>query len=82
MTNLRLSIYLLDKPAQVYMQELGITYKRSVPQSIADQWWFFDCENVPDPLPEHVSLLTATLDSLIGYGLSIEDVKCLKNELA
>lgn len=36
---------------QKAMKELGITYSKAVPQSIADQWWFYDCENVPDKLP-------------------------------
>lgn len=39
---------------QENMRMLGITYKRAEPQPIADQWMFFDCENVPDSLPEHI----------------------------
>lgn len=40
--------------AQVVMRELGITYRRGVPQPIADQWWFIDCANVPTVLPSFI----------------------------
>jgi hypothetical protein len=36
---------------QKTMEELGITYERAIPQSIADQWWFLNCANVPKDLP-------------------------------
>ena len=38
---LQLDCHYLTKHAQVFMKELGITYKHAVPQSIADCWrWF------------------------------------------
>lgn len=40
-----------DGHPQKVMDQLGITYSRAIPQSIADQWWFYDCENVPAELP-------------------------------
>lgn len=36
---------------QELMRYLGISYERAVPQSIGDQWWFYGCKNVPNPLP-------------------------------
>ena len=36
------------------MENLGITYKHGVPQSIGAQWWFLDCENIPNPLPPYL----------------------------
>ena len=37
---------------QDVMKKLGITYTVAVPQSIADMWQFWGCENVPENLPE------------------------------
>ncbi len=42
---------------QEVMMALGIDYAKAVPQSIADQWWFFDCQNVPAELPKFLSAL-------------------------
>ena len=47
---------------QTAMKLLGITYRKGVPQSIADQWWFLDCENVPDSLPDYLSEFGDTFD--------------------
>ena len=40
---------------QKQMKKLGITYNDCEPQMIADQWWFFDCENIPEPLPKYLT---------------------------
>src|SRR5262249_55009235 len=48
--HLRYDIY-GGEHAQAAMRRLGITYQYAVPQSMGDCWWFFNCENVPDPLP-------------------------------
>lgn len=42
----------INEHPQKYMKRLGITYKDSTPQSMTDEWWFFECENVPDPFPD------------------------------
>lgn len=55
--DLRLCTYTLTDHAQKFMRELGITYRLAVAQSLGDQWWFFDCESVPDPLPEVLTVL-------------------------
>lgn len=47
-----------DRHPQVVMKELGITYTHSTPQSLADQWWFWNCENVPESLPKFLTELT------------------------
>ena len=40
------------------MQELGITYREAIPQSIGDQWWFLDCEDLPEKMPPFLTELT------------------------
>jgi hypothetical protein len=48
-----------NRHAQAVMRELGITYQNSTPQSICDQYWFWDCKNIPEKLPEYISELDA-----------------------
>lgn len=58
---------------QHIMKRLGISYQHSTPQSIADQWWFWNCENIPDPLPKNIRVLDITDPAeMISYGLSKE----------
>jgi hypothetical protein len=55
MTHLRFDMWTKpDGHPQKIMKELGITYKYGIPQSLGDQWWFWDCENVPEQLPEYL----------------------------
>ena len=70
---LQLDCHYLTKHAQVFMKELGITYKHAVPQSIADCWQFWCCE-VPDNiiLPEIISYSKVNPVLFVGYGLSDE----------
>lgn len=42
---------------QMAMHLMGITYKKASPQSICDQWWFYDCDNLPEPLPSFLTEL-------------------------
>lgn len=58
--------------AQVHMKDLGITYLQATPQSIGDQWWFWCCENMPDPLPACLTELDVKPIDAIGYGLTKE----------
>jgi len=69
--HLRFSMYDSPKghPQQV-MHDLGITYQYSTHQSIADQWWFWNCQNVPDQLPEYITVLNVNPYDAIGHGLS------------
>ncbi len=48
-----------DRHAQIVMRDLGITYQQAIPQSLGDQWWFLDCEHVPDTLPPWLTELPA-----------------------
>ena len=70
---LQLDCHYLTKHAQVFMKELGITYKHAVPQSIADCWQFWCCE-VPDyiELPEQLEIREVNPIDFVGYGLSDE----------
>ncbi|MFA5423366.1 MAG: hypothetical protein WC374_05865 [Phycisphaerae bacterium] len=43
--------------AQTIFRELGINYELAMPQSIADQFWFFNCTNIPEPLPIFLKVL-------------------------
>ena len=54
------------------MKMAGITYQYAVPQSMLDTWYFFNCQNVPNPLPEFLMVLDVSPMALIGSGLSKE----------
>ena len=62
---------------QKVMRDLGITYQHSTPQSMGDQWWFWNCENCPEPLPEYLEPLGVEPLSAVGYGLSKEDAEAI-----
>lgn len=71
-----------DHPQKV-MIDLGIKYKKSVPQSISDNWWFFDCD-IPEvvELPEYIEVRDfGDLSHFVGWGLSEDDVKSLTERL-
>lgn len=58
---------------QIVMEELGISYQHSTPQSIAEQFWFWNCENVPESLPKFISIEDWDPIEMIGFGLSKKD---------
>jgi hypothetical protein len=60
--------YLIGNPEKV-MEGLGITYQHATPQSIADQWWFWNCENIPEQLPDYIKPLQVDPMEAIGNGL-------------
>ena len=68
-----------NRHAQEVMKELGITYQHSTPQSMGDQWWFWNCDNIPDELPEYLTELSLHPMECIGYGLSKEDANKILN---
>lgn len=80
--HLRLDIYYATKHAQVRMRELGITYQHATPQSLGDQWWFWNCENVPVELPDDITVLGLDPMECIGYGLSKEDAEKIRDYIA
>lgn len=61
-----------NRHAQAVMKELGITWQISVPQSMYDCWEFWNCENVPDELPEFLTEFLNDPTEFIGNGLSKE----------
>ena len=63
---------------QSAMKELGINYKHATPQSMGDQWWFWGCDNLPDPLPPFLTDLDLDPMEQIGYGLSQEDAEKIR----
>jgi hypothetical protein len=74
--HLRVSTYYNDEHPQRMMNRLGNTYQHATPQSIGDQWWFWNCENIPNPLPEHFSILNCKDPfEMVGYGISEEIAK-------
>lgn len=64
---------------QEVMRDLGITYQHATPQSIGDQWWFWNCENLPDPLPAFLSVANWDPMKMIGFGLSKEDADRIRD---
>ena len=65
--------------AQKVMKDLGITYQHATPQSIGDQWWFWNCENIPEKLPEYLTELDANPMECIGFGLTKEDAEKIRD---
>jgi hypothetical protein len=64
---------------QTVMRELGITYQHATPQSLADQWYFWNCENVPEKLPPYLKVIETNPELMIGYGLSAQDAHNIIN---
>jgi len=60
----------VDAHPQEVLRDLGITYQHATPQSIGDQWWFWNCENVPKKLPAFITELKIS-DPMeyVGHGL-------------
>lgn len=73
--HLVLDLWQVKGHAQDHMESLGITYQLAVPQSMSDSWWFFNCENMPDPLPESLKFLKATPQQCVGRGLSQQNAQ-------
>ena len=49
-----------NRHAQQAFKELGIVYKHAIPQTMGDQWWFLDCEFIPENLPRYITELELT----------------------
>lgn len=63
----------MSKHPQQAMDDLGIKYQHATPQSIADQWWFWNCK-VPMGmvLPCYLTVLNVKPYDAIGNGLNKE----------
>jgi len=57
---------------QNHLRDLGITYQHATPQSMGDCWWFWNCENIPEVIPDYIVELKVNPMECIGYGLSPE----------
>ena len=64
---------------QKVMKELGIAYQHATPQSIADQWWFWNCENIPQKLPEYLEVAKWDPMKMIGFGLGKKDAEAIRD---
>jgi hypothetical protein len=61
------------------MAEMGITYQHSTPQSMGDQWWFWNCEGVPAQLPPFLEVMENDPMDCVGHGLSQEDAEAIRD---
>jgi hypothetical protein len=67
-----------DHPQKV-MKQLGITYQHETPQSMGGQWWFWNCENTPDKLPEFITVADWNPMKMIGWGLNKEKAEEIRD---
>lgn len=67
-----------DHPQEV-MEKLGVTYQDATPQSMGDQWWFWNCENIPEKLPDFLSVLDIDPMDCIGWGLYEKDAVAIRD---
>ena len=65
-------------PNEVLLK-LGVTWQHQICSSLALVTYYFNCENVPEVLPEGFTEVTTPLEDFIGYGLSKKDIKKIKN---
>jgi hypothetical protein len=80
MKNLRVKWYVNFYENSLPPKSIGIEYKLSVPQTLGDQTWYFDCTNVPEELPSGYSVLEGELEDFIGRGLSQQNINQLNNK--
>lgn len=64
---------------QKALSELGITYQHATPQSMGGQWWFWNCENLPDTLPPFLTEMDNDPMDYIGFGLSKSDAEKIRD---
>jgi len=64
---------------QLVIKDLGITYQHATPQSIGDQWWYWNCENIPEELPKYFTVLDLDPMECIGWGLSKELAEMIRD---
>lgn len=62
------------------LEQMEIFYQIAVEQKIMNQWWFFAVDNLPEELPEYISIAKFNnLTDLIGEGLDKSDVEYLQS---
>lgn len=62
-----------NRHPQVVMRELGITWQHATPQSMMDEWWFWNCKGIPAELPKYLTPLDLDPNKCVGWGLGHED---------
>lgn len=67
------------RPAPKYMQDVGITYQYSTPQSMGECFWFWNCENIPAVLPEFITELKLDPLKAVGHGLTKEEAENIRD---
>jgi hypothetical protein len=68
MKHLRLWVNEIKVHPQEYIKRYDIDYEIGIPQMISDQWWFWNCNNIPNELPkglEFISLEYKDVEGLI-----------------
>lgn len=65
--------------AQEVMVDLGIEYQYSTPQSVGDQFWFWNCKNIPKELPEYLEILDIDPMDYIGFGLDQDEAEKIRD---
>ena len=79
-THLRVSTYYWSEHPLQSMERLRITYQHATPQSMLDEWWFWNCENLPDQLPKYFSILECKDPlEMVGFGLSKENAEKIRD---
>lgn len=68
-----------NRHPQVVMSELGITYEHATPQSMGDQWWFWIPHNMPEKLPDFITVSEHDPLESIGFGLSKDAAEKLRD---
>jgi len=69
-----------DAHPQEVMRALGITYQHSTPQSMGNQWWFWNCEGNTVDMPSYLTPLNIDDPKrLIGFGLNADQAEMIKN---
>ena len=61
------------------MKGLGITYQQATPQSMLDSWLFWNCSNIPEPLPEYLLPIDADPMEYVGWGLSQQEAEKIRD---
>lgn len=61
------------------VRSLGITYQLSVGQSMCDSFEFWNCENVPENLPESLEVMDWNPMKRVGWGLSKEEAESIRD---
>jgi len=67
-----------NRHAQEVMKDLGIKYGDATPQSVGDQWWFWNCENMPEQLPVYLTEFKVNPLECVGFGLSQEQANRIR----